>query len=109
METEYDLPAYVKKEFDAFLDFGILINVFLRLHCSDCQHEKRVAFFCKKRGLYPSCGTRCMTGSAAHLVYDEASIENSLIFTNVKIGGGVVLKNCIIDKDVEIPEGEWMV
>ena len=27
-ETEYGLPAYVKKEFDAFLDCGILSNVF---------------------------------------------------------------------------------
>lgn len=39
---------------------------------------------------------------------DEASIENSLILNNVKVGKGVILKNCIIDKDVVIPEGEWI-
>ena len=67
-ETEYGLPAYVKKEFDAFLDCGILANGFLRLRCGDCQHEKIVAFSCKKRGFCPSCGARRMTESAAHLV-----------------------------------------
>ena len=67
-ETEYGLPAYVKKEFDAFLDCGLLANGFLRLRCGDCQHEKIVAFSCKKRGFCPSCGARRMAESAAHLV-----------------------------------------
>ena len=49
-ETTHGLPAYVKAEFDAFLDCGILANGFLRLRCEDCHHEKLVAFSCKKRG-----------------------------------------------------------
>jgi glucose-1-phosphate adenylyltransferase len=41
-------------------------------------------------------------------VDDQASIQNSLLLNNVRIGKGVILKNCIIDKDVVVPEGEWI-
>jgi len=67
-ETAHGLPAYVRAEFDAFLDCGILANGFLRLRCEDCHHEKLVAFSCKKRGFCPSCGVRRMAVSAAHLM-----------------------------------------
>ena len=45
-----DLPQFVNDEFDAFLECGILAHGFLRLHCSDCGHDKLVAFSCKRRG-----------------------------------------------------------
>ena len=67
-ETGASLPQFVKDEFDAFLDCGILANGFLRLRCGDCGHEKLVAFSCKRRGFCPSCGARRMAESAAHLV-----------------------------------------
>jgi len=38
------LPEFVKDEFDAFLACGILAHGFLRLRCSECGHEKLVAF-----------------------------------------------------------------
>jgi|GEM_PF-2278819 len=38
------LPDFVKAEFDAFLECGVLAHGFLRLRCSDCAHEKLVAF-----------------------------------------------------------------
>ena len=63
-----DLPQFVKDEFDAFLECGILANGFLRLHCGDCGHDKFVAFSCKRRGFCPSCGARRMAQTAAHLV-----------------------------------------
>jgi hypothetical protein len=63
-----DLPQFVKDEFDAFLDCGILAHGFLRLHCGDCGHDKLVAFSCKRRGFCPSCGARRMAQTAAHLV-----------------------------------------
>ena len=63
-----DLPQFVKDEFDAFLECGILANGFLRLHCGDCGHDKLVAFSCKRRGFCPSCGARRMAQTAAHLV-----------------------------------------
>jgi len=49
---------FVKDEFDAFLEYGILAHGFLRLHCGDCGHDKMVAVSCKRRGFCPSCGAR---------------------------------------------------
>jgi hypothetical protein len=63
-----DLPPFVKDEFDAFLECGILAHGFLRLRCGDCGHDKLLAFSCKRRGFYPSCGARRMAQTAAHLV-----------------------------------------
>jgi len=39
-----------------------------RLRCADCGHDKLLAFSCKRRGFCPSCGARCMSQTAAHLV-----------------------------------------
>jgi len=36
--------------------------------CTACGHDKLVAFSCKRRGFFPSCGARRMSQSAAHLV-----------------------------------------
>jgi len=41
-------------------------------------------------------------------VDEEANIEDSLILNDVYVGKGVRLKKCIIDKDVRIPDGEWI-
>ncbi|MGH7261640.1 MAG: transposase, partial [Nitrospiraceae bacterium] len=68
LETGMGLPDFVKEEFDAFLECGILAHGFLRLRCADCAHEKLVAFSCKRRGFCPSCGARRMAETAAHLV-----------------------------------------
>ena len=62
------LPQFVKDEFDAFLECGILAHGFLRLRCADCGHDKLVAFSCKRRGFCISCGARRMAQTAAHLV-----------------------------------------
>jgi len=62
------LPVHVKKEFESYLDCGILAKGFLRLTCLDCKREKLVAFSCKRRGICPSCGGRRMCETAAHLV-----------------------------------------
>jgi hypothetical protein len=87
-ETGVGLPDFVKEEFDAFLECGILAHGFLRLRCADCVHEKLVAceasipglagnvhvaptpaaFSCKRRGFCPTCGARRMAETAAHLV-----------------------------------------
>ncbi len=63
-----DLPQFVKDEFDAFLECGILAHGFLRLRCGACGHDKLLAFSCKRRGFCPSCGARRMSQTAAHLV-----------------------------------------
>ena len=63
-----DLPQFVKDEFEAFLECGILAHGCLRLRCGDCGNDKLVAFSCKRRGFCPSCDARRMAQSAAHLV-----------------------------------------
>ena len=62
------LPQFVKDEFDAFLECGILAHDVLWVRCAGCGHEKLVAFSCKRRGICPSCGARRMAESAAWLV-----------------------------------------
>ena len=62
------LPQFVRDEFEAFLECGILAHGFLRLRCAQCAHEKLVAFSCKGRAFCPSCGSRRMAQTAAHLV-----------------------------------------
>jgi hypothetical protein len=62
------LPQFVKEEFDAYLDCGILAHGFMRLRCEGCARDVLVAFSCKLRGICPSCGTRRMAETAAYLV-----------------------------------------
>ena len=62
------LPQFVKDEFDAFLECGILAHGFVRVCCGECGDEKLVAFSCKRRGICPSCGARRMAETAAYLV-----------------------------------------
>ncbi len=66
--TGSELPQFIKAEFDAFLECGILAHGFLRLRCGECGHDKLLAFSCKRRGFCPSCGARRMSQTAAHLV-----------------------------------------
>jgi len=63
-----DLPQFVKDEFDAFLECGILAHGLLRLRCGERGHDQLVAFSCKRRGFCPSCGARRMAQTAAQLV-----------------------------------------
>ena len=44
------LPQFVKDEFEAYLDCGILAHGFLRLRCEGCTRDTLVAFSCKLRG-----------------------------------------------------------
>ena len=45
-ETGAGLPDFVKAEFEAFLECGILPHGFLRVRCDECHHEKLVALAC---------------------------------------------------------------
>ncbi|HRH88296.1 MAG TPA: hypothetical protein PLO41_15725 [Rubrivivax sp.] len=42
--TGAELPRFIKDEFDAFLECGILADGFLRLQCGDCGRDKLLAF-----------------------------------------------------------------
>ena len=65
--TGSELPQFIKDEFDAFLECGILAHGLLRLRCGECDHDKLLAFGCKRRGFCPTCGARHMLQTAAHL------------------------------------------
>ena len=71
-----DLPQFVRDEFDAFLECGILAHGFLRLRCGGCGHDKLVAFSCKRRGFCPSCGAQRIAQTAAQLVRLAGSAAN---------------------------------
>jgi hypothetical protein len=62
------LPRYVALAFEGYLGCGDLARGFLRCHCDGCGHDVLVAFWCKGRGLCPSCGARRMCNGAAMLV-----------------------------------------
>jgi hypothetical protein len=63
-----ELPAFVRDEFAAYLRCGILAHGFLRVRCTDCGHNRVVAFSCKRRGFCPSCLGRRMADTAAFCV-----------------------------------------
>jgi hypothetical protein len=67
-EQGRELPGYVRREFEDFLQCGRLEHGFLRVRCESCYAEHLVAFSCKRRGFCPSCGARRMAESAALLV-----------------------------------------
>ena len=58
---------YVRKAFAKYLECGIFAHGFARARCGDCGHDYFVAFSCKGRGVCPSCNTRRMVETAAHL------------------------------------------
>ena len=58
---------YVRKAFEKYLECGIFAHGFARARCDDCGHDILVAFSCKGRGVCPSCTTRRMAETAAHL------------------------------------------
>ncbi len=57
-EQGKELPGYVQREFEEFLQCGRLEHGFLRVRCESCHAEHLVAFSCKRRGFCPSCGAR---------------------------------------------------
>ncbi len=60
-------PAHVENAFRRYLECGILAHGFARAHCDECGHDFLIAFSCKGRGVCPSCNTRRMVETAAHL------------------------------------------
>jgi hypothetical protein len=51
-----------------YLRCGIAAHGFARVYCDSCRHDYLVPFSCKVRDLCPSCGSRRMVETAAHLV-----------------------------------------
>ena len=61
------LPKYVERELRDFLLCGQLSEGFTRVRCPRCRHEFLVAFSCGGRGVCPSCSSRRMAATAAHM------------------------------------------
>jgi len=59
---------HIERELRGYLECGILACGFARARCDACGHDFLVAFSCKGRGVCPSCTTRRMAETAAHLV-----------------------------------------
>ena len=62
------VSRYVDNEFQKYLGYGILAKGFACAHCDGCQKDFLIAFSCKGRGICPSCNSRAMVETAAHLV-----------------------------------------
>ena len=62
------VPSFVKRALQGYLQCGLLQPGFCRLVCDSCRQEQVVAFSCKDRGFCPSCLSRRMSDTAAHLV-----------------------------------------
>jgi hypothetical protein len=62
------VPHYIDKTFQQYLECGILAKGFACAHCDGCHKDFLIAFSCKGRGICPSCNTRAMVETAAHLV-----------------------------------------
>ena len=67
-DSDHSVPNHVHKIFTGYLKCGILAHGFARAHCCECRKDFLIAFSCKGRGICPSCNTRRMVGTAAHLV-----------------------------------------
>jgi len=62
------IPGYVERDLRKYLECGILACGFARARCTACGHDFLIAYSCKGRGICPSCNTRRMVETAAHLV-----------------------------------------
>ena len=58
---------FVRQAFRKYPECGIFAHGFARAWCDDCGHDYFVAYSCKGRGVCPSCNTRRMVETAAHL------------------------------------------
>ncbi len=64
------VPHHVEAAFRKYLKCGLLCHGFARAYCAGCGHNFMVAFSCKNRDICPSCSTRRMVETAAHMVDD---------------------------------------
>lgn len=54
-ESGRKLPAFVRNEFNGFLECGLLNRGFAHLRCENCAAPRLVAFACIAPGFCPSC------------------------------------------------------
>jgi hypothetical protein len=74
-------PAYVQREFYAYVQCGVLAHGILRLGCNTCHKELLLAFGCKRRGFCPACAGRRMAQTATHLECLAQDANGDLVST----------------------------
>ena len=62
------VPFHIQAAYAEYLKCGILAHGFARVYCAGCGHDFLVPFSCKGRDVCPSCATRRMVETAAHMV-----------------------------------------
>ena len=62
------VAAYIEQDFRKYLECGILAHGFALARCAGCGYDFLIAYSCKGRAICPSCNTRRMVETAAHLV-----------------------------------------
>jgi hypothetical protein len=67
-EVGCGLPRYVERDFAKYLECGVLAHGLARVRCESCKDEFLVAFWCKGRGVCPSCNAKRAHVTAVHLV-----------------------------------------
>jgi len=63
----WGVPRWVERGFRSYLRCGIPAHGFARVRCTDCGHDRLLAFSCKGRGVCPSCNAQHMAEVAVHL------------------------------------------
>jgi hypothetical protein len=63
-----NIPFHVQTAFREYLKCGIPAHGFARVYCVGCDHDFLVPFSCKGGDVCPSCATRRMVETAAHMV-----------------------------------------
>jgi Transposase zinc-binding domain len=67
-DLAHRVPFHVEAAYRNYLECGILAHGFARAYCDGCGHDFLIAFSCKGRDICPSCATRRMVETAAHMV-----------------------------------------
>jgi len=86
---------YVRLAFRKYLECGIFAHGFARAWCDDCGYDYFVAYSCKGRGVCPSCKTRRMVETAAHLC-DHGAVAFIHRFGS-SLNGHVHFRVCALD------------
>ena len=79
--TGAEVPRFIKDDFDALQERGILAQGFLRLRCGECCRDEPLAFSYNRRGYCPNCGERrgnrdLIAGCIAQLRRERAGKPN---------------------------------
>jgi len=99
------LPRYVERELRSYLKCGQLREGFTRVRCPRCRHEFLVGFSCKGRGLCPSCSTRRMTATAAHMatrVLPDVPVRQWVLSVPHEIRGLLAAKAVVLSSVLRI-------